>query len=93
MRKYELMTVFPVEEDLYKPGMEALHSILSDFGVQIISEESFGDRDLAYEIKKKRKGRYMLFNVNIDPAKMIELDKRFKLITQMLTYLFIRVEE
>ena len=93
MRKYELMTVFPVEEDLYKPGMETVHSILADFGVQIISEDPFGDRDLAYEIKKKRKGRYVLFNVNADPANMIELDKKFKLITQMLTYLFIRVEE
>ena len=93
MRKYELMTVFPVEEDVYKPGMEALHSILADFGVQIISEEPFGDRDLAYEIKKKRKGRYVLFNIEADPSKMIELDKKFKLITQMLAYLFIRVEQ
>jgi ribosomal protein S6 len=93
MRKYELMTVFPVEEDIYKPGMEALHSILADFGVQIISEEPFGDRDLAYEIKKKRKGRYVLFNIEADPSKMIELDKKFKLITQMLAYLFIRVEQ
>ena len=93
MRKYELMTVFPVEEDSYKPGMEALHSILADFGVQIISEEPFGDRDLAYEIKKKRKGRYVLFNIEADPSKMIELDKKFKLITQMLAYLFIRVEQ
>ena len=93
MRKYELMTVFPVEEDIYKPGMEALHSILADFGVQIISEEPFGDRDLAYEIKKKRKGRYVLFNIEADPSKLIELDKKFKLITQMLAYLFIRVEQ
>lgn len=93
MRKYELMTVFPVEEDIYKPGMEALHSILADFGVQIISEEPFGDRDLAYEIKKKRKGRYVLFNIEADPSKMVELDKKFKLITQMLAYLFIRVEQ
>ena len=93
MRNYELMTVFPVEEDLYKPGIDALHSILADFGVQIKSEEPFGDRDLAYEIKKKTKGRYVLFNIEADPAKMIELDKRFKLITQMLTYLFARLED
>lgn len=93
MRKYELMTVFPVEDDLYKPGIDALHSILTEFGIQILSEEPFGDRDLAYEIKKKTKGRYVLFNIEADPSKMIDLDKRFKLITQMLTYLFVRVEE
>ncbi len=93
MRKYELMTVFPVEEELHKPGKEALHAILDDFGVKIISEEHFGDRDLAYPIKKKTKGKYTLYNVEIDPANMIELDKRFKLVTQMLTYLFIRIDE
>ncbi|AGT43942.1 30S ribosomal protein S6 [Treponema pedis str. T A4] len=87
------MTVFPVEEDLYKPGMDSLRNILTEFGVEIISEEPYGDRDLAYEIKRKTKGRYTLFNINADPARMIELDKRFKLIAQMLTYLFIRVEE
>ncbi len=93
MRKYELMTVFPVEEDLYTPGKEALHSIFEDFSVKIVSEEPFGDRDLAYPIKKKTKGKYTLYTLEIDPANMIELDKRFKLITQMLTYLFIRIDE
>ncbi len=93
MRKYELMTVFPVEEDIYKPGMDALRALLTEFGVGIISEEPYGDRDLAYEIKRKTKGHYTLFNINADPAKMIELDKRFKLIVQMLTYLFVRIDE
>lgn len=93
MRKYELMIVFPVEEDASKQGMEALRNLLSEFDVEIISEEPYGDRDLAYEIKHKTKGRYTLFNINVDPAKMLELNRRFKLIHQILTYLFVRVEE
>lgn len=93
MRKYELMTVFPVEDAVFQPGMESLKSTLKDFNVTIVSEEPFGDRDLAYEIRKNKKGRYTLFNIEADPAVMIELDKRFKLVTQMLTYLFIKVEE
>ncbi len=93
MRKYELMTVFPVEEDAFKPGMDALHNLLKEFDVEIISEEPYGDKDLAYQIKRKSKGRYTLFNINADPSRMLELDKRFKLIAQLLTYLFVRVEE
>ena len=93
MRNYELMTVFPVEEDLYKPGIDALHSILADFGVQIKSEEPFGDRDLAYEIKKKTKGRYVLFNIHAEPDKIIEIDRKFKLNQNLLTFLFIKIDE
>lgn len=93
MRKYEFMTVFPVEENLFKPGMETLKSILNDFDVKISSEEPFGDRDLAYEIKKKKKGKYTLFLIEADPLKMLELDRKLKLVTQMLTYLFIRLDE
>lgn len=52
MRKYELMTVFPIEEAQFKPGIEDVRSVLGDFSVQIDSEDPFGDRELTYEIKK-----------------------------------------
>ncbi len=93
MRKYELMTVFPVEDAQFQPGIEELRSILKSFNVNVVQEEPFGDRDLCYEIAKNKKGRYTLFNIEADPACMIELNKRFKLVPQMLTYLFVKIEE
>ena len=93
MRKYELMTVFPVEDAQFQPGIEELRSILKSFNVNIVQEEPFGDRDLCYEIAKNKKGRYTLFNIEADPSCMIELNKRFKLVPQMLTYLFVKIEE
>ena len=53
MRKYELMTVFPIEEAQFKQGIEEARSVLGDFNVQIDSEDPFGDRELTYEIKKR----------------------------------------
>ena len=93
MRKHELMTVFPVEEDQFKPGIEEARSVLADFSVQIDSEDPFGDRQLTYEIKKKTKGRYVLFNIHAEPEKIVEIDRKFKLNQNLLTFLFIRVDE
>ncbi len=52
-----------------------------------------GDRELTYEIKKQTKGRYVLFNINAAPEKIVEIDRQFKLIGDLLTFLFVRVDE
>ena len=90
MRNYELMAVFPLEEDRFKALLEAVRSILIGNGAQITSEEPFGDRDLAYEIKKHKRGRYILFNISAPPDKIAEMDRQIKLIQGVLTWLFIR---
>jgi len=93
MRKYELMVVFPLEEDQFKTGAEGVRKVLADFGAQIVSEEPYGDRDLTYEIKKRNRGRYVLFTITASPDKIVEMDRQFKLNTNLLTFLFVRVEE
>lgn len=93
MRKYELMVIFPLEEDLFKEGAEGVRKIIGDFGAQIINEEPYGDRDLTYEIKKRNRGRYVLFNINASPEKIVEMDRQLKLNVNVLTFLFVRVEE
>ena len=87
------MTAFPVEEEQFKQGIEDIRSILGECNVRIDSEDSFGDRELTYEIKKKTKGRYILFNIHAEPDKIIEIDHKFKLNQNLLTFLFIRIDE
>jgi small subunit ribosomal protein S6 len=93
MRRYELMVIFPMEEDQHRAGKDQLHSDLSANGAEIEKTDEVGERDLAYEIKKKKKGRYVLFTIKSDPSKIIVLDKIFKLNANMLKYLFVRIEE
>jgi len=87
------MVVFPLEEERFKTSAEAVRKVLADFGAQIESEEPYGDRELTYEIKKQTKGRYVLFNINAGPEKIVEIDRQFKLIGELLTFLFVRVDE
>lgn len=93
MRKYELMAIFPIEEDLSKAAQEAVRATLAEFGTEIESEQPFGDRDLCYEVKKRNKGRFVLFNIKVNPAKVIDIDKQFKLQQNLLKWMFVRVDE
>jgi len=93
MRRYELTVIFPMEEDQHKAGRDHLHADLSANGVEIEKTDEIGERDLAYEIKKRKKGRYVLFTIKSDPAKIVVLDRIFKLNANLLKYLFVRVEE
>ena len=93
MRKYELMTIYPVEDDKYKAGIETLRADLAKFGAEIEKEEPFGDRDLTYVVKKQKRGRFVLLNIKANPSKITELDAQFKFNTNLLKSLFVVKEE
>jgi small subunit ribosomal protein S6 len=93
MRRYELTVIFPMEEDQHRAGREQLLSDLAANGAEIEKTDEIGERALAYEIKKRKHGRYVLLVIKADPAKITILDRIFKLNANLLKYLFVRVEE
>ncbi|MDD5790045.1 MAG: 30S ribosomal protein S6 [Spirochaetia bacterium] len=93
MRKYELMIVFSTEEDKFKAASEAVRSVLANFGASIDKEESYGDRDLTYIIDKQKRGRFVLFTVSANPAKITEIEAQFKLTNNLLKWLFVKIED
>ncbi|MDR2747409.1 MAG: 30S ribosomal protein S6 [Treponema sp.] len=93
MRQYELTVIFPLEDDLHKAGREQLLTDLGNQGAEIEKTDETGDRDLAYEIKKRTRGKYVLFTLRLDPVKLKALDRAFKLNPNLLKYLFVKVEE
>ena len=93
MRKYELMTIYPLEEDKYKAGLEALKADLAKFGAEIEKEEPYGDRDLTYEVKRQKRGRFVLLTIKANTSKIVEMDAQFKFNNNLLKYLFVLVEE
>ena len=93
MKKYELLTIYPLEDEKSKKGAEDVKSTLTKFGAEIESEKVFGDRDLTYEIKKNRKGHFVLITMKLDPAKLVEIDKEFKINQNILKYQFVKLNE
>jgi small subunit ribosomal protein S6 len=93
MRQYELMTIFPIEEEQHTAGRDKLLADLTGNGVQIEKTDELGDRDFAYEIEKRRRGKYVLFTIQAEPAKIASLDKIFKLNANLVRYLFVHIEK
>ena len=92
MRQYELMVIFPLEEDQHKAGREQLLTDLGNNGVEIEKTDEIGDRDLTYEVKKRKRGKYVLFTIKADPAKIANMDRVFKLNVNLLKYIFVNIE-
>ena len=93
MRKYELMAIFPLDDEKAKKGAEDLKGTLAKFGAEIEEEKPFGDRDLTYEIKKQKRGRFVLYTMKLNPGKIAEIDKDFKINMNLLKYQFVRIDE
>ena len=93
MKKYELMAIFPLEEEKSKKGAEDVKGTLTKFGAEIEEEKPFGDRDLTYEIKKQKRGRFVLYTMKLIPSKITEIDKDFKINMNLLKYQFVRIDE
>lgn len=93
MRQYELTVIFPLEDDQHKAGREQVLADLAAQNAEIVKTDENGDRDLAYPIKKRTRGKYVLFTLNLDPSKLVALDRAFHLNQNILKFLFVRVEE
>jgi len=92
MRRYELMVIFPLEEDQHKAGREQVVADLGNNGAEIEKTDELGDRDLTYEIKKRKRGKYVLFTIKADPTKIANMDRIFKLNVNLMKYLFVNIE-
>ena len=93
MKKYELMTIYPIEDEKFKDGTEKVKAVLAQFGATIEKEESYGERDLAYEIKKIKRGKFVLFTVKANPAKIVEINTQFRLNNNLLKSLFVKIDD
>ena len=93
MRKYELMTIFPTEEDVCQTSLANVRGIFQEFGAEIEKEDFFGERELTYEVKKRNRGKFYLFNIKANPAKIIDIDHKFKLESNLMKFMFVNIDE
>ena len=95
MRLYDIVVLVTPdlnEEDAAKVTADH-RKILADGGGQIVKDESWGRRRLAYPIGRKREAYYHHFQVSAEPALIAETERRLKLSDQVLRHLAIRADE
>ena len=89
--------VFIARQELSTAQVEALTesfaTIVRDNGGNVAKTEYWGLRNLAYRIKKNRKGHYVLFNLDTPADAVKELERNMRINEDMLRYLTVRVDE
>ncbi|MCI6810570.1 MAG: 30S ribosomal protein S6 [Spirochaetia bacterium] len=93
MKKYELMTIYPIDDEKSKKGAEDVKATLAKFGAEIEEEKVIGDRDLTYLIQKQKKGKFVLYTMKLNPAKVVEIQNEFKINMNMLKHQFVKIDE
>lgn len=88
--------IFIARQDISPAQVDALTDqftkILSENGGNVAKKEYWGLRNLAYRIKKNRKGHYVLLNIESPPAGMQEMERVMGLNEDILRFLTVRVE-
>ena len=89
-------TVFIARQDISSAQAEALADTFAQVAQEhegkVVGREYWGLRNLAYRIKKNRKGHYVLLNINAPSAAVIELERQLKINEDVLRFLTVRVE-
>lgn len=94
MKLYE--TTFIARQDISPAQVEALTeglvNILKENGASTGKTEYCGLRNLAYPIRKNKRGHYVLMNVSASADALKELERRMRLNEDILRYLSVQVE-
>ena len=89
--------VFIARQDISGAQVDALADgftqLIAEQGGEIKKREYWGLRNLAYRMKKNRKGHYVLFNIEAPPAAIAELERTMRINEDVLRYLTLRVEQ
>src|SRR5271170_4142156 len=89
--------VFIARQDIAPPQVETLTdefaAIISTGGGTVAKREYWGLRNIAYRIRKNRKGHYMLLNIDAPSAAIKEMERQMGINENILRYLTVRVEE
>jgi small subunit ribosomal protein S6 len=72
---------------------EELSALVSENGGSVEKVEQWGLRNLAYRIKKNRKGHYVLLNLDAPAAAVAELERIERINEDIIRIMTIRVEE
>jgi len=88
--------VFIARQDVSSAQVETLTetfaNLVAEHGGKVTKREYWGLRNLAYRVKKNRKGHYVLLNLDAPPAAVHELERNMRINEDVLRYLTVHVE-
>lgn len=94
-RQYELVYILPPDttEQQVTELHDQLAAVVSRMNGQFEKTENWGRRKLAYEIGHHKEGVYVLEVINGTGELMKELDRRLRVMDQVMRHLVVRVDQ
>ena len=95
MRKYEIMFIVrpDLEEANIKTIADNMKTTLESNSAKVVDVKEMGQRDLAYEINKHKKGYYFLYVVNTTAEVIKEFNRLANVNENIIRHLIIKVEK
>jgi small subunit ribosomal protein S6 len=94
-RVYEVMYIVTPEtaDDEVTKINETLQGVIEKEGGTIVRLDNMGRRRLAYEIKRKTEGHYVLFEIEGSGSEIAELERRMRVNDAIMRFITVRVDE
>ncbi len=95
MRKYETIFILDpdLEEEQTQSVIEKAKGIITQNSGEIVKVEDWGKRKLAYQVKKKAKGHYILIHFMGSPTLVSELERNFRVMDAVIKFQSVRLDE
>ena len=95
MNQYETVFILtPVLSDVQmKEAVEKFKGILAAEGAEIINEENWGLKKLAYPIEKKSTGFYQLIEFKAEPKTIQKLELNYRRDERVIRYITVKMDK
>lgn len=94
MKKYEAVIILnPNLSSKVNSFLKEFDSILKKNSFSIKKTEDIGRRQLSYSINNHNKGHYVIFNIEGDASRLIDIENKIKFNELIIRHLFIAVKE
>ena len=94
-RTYEVMYIVDPETtaDRIEKLNEAVGQLVEKQGGTVVRLDDIGIRTLAYPIKKRTEGHYVLFEIDGTGQEIMELERRMRVNDMIMRYITVRIDE
>lgn len=94
MNKYEAVIILnPNLSTKVGDFLKDFEKLLKNNSFSIVKTEDIGRRQLAYSINNHNKGHYIIFNLEGDPSKLLEIETKIKYNESIIRHLFLLVKK
>lgn len=93
--KYEIMFIVrpDMEEKNLKDVITSFENVLTSDGGKILSSKNMGQRELAYDIKKHKRGVYYLYQVEAPIEAVNEFTRLASISEDLIRHLVTKIED